>query len=66
MSNRKEWLEGAILDYIKKEESRDLLDITTRMKLRVDITMESLQQLINQGLVIKQPRGISNVYIAAN
>ena len=50
---RKEWLENAILEYIKKNEGIDSVDIVSYFKLRCDITLMSLRYLINNNKIIE-------------
>ena len=45
------WLEEAILEYIKKTNGVDSIDITSHFKLRVDITLMSLRRLVDDGKV---------------
>ncbi len=51
---RKIWLEEAVEEYIKNNPDKDSVDIATHFKLRVDITLNSLIQLIEDGKVIRQ------------
>ena len=51
---RKIWLEEAIEEHIKNNPDRDSVDIVSHFKLRADITLESLQKLIEQGKVIRR------------
>ena len=46
---RKIWLEDAIFEYVKNTEKPDSVDITSHFKLRVDITLESVHQLVEDG-----------------
>jgi len=52
--DRKIWLEEAIEEHIKNNPKRDSVDIVSHFKLRADITLESLNQLVMQGKVIRQ------------
>ena len=45
---RREWLEDAIEEYIRNNENKDSVDIISHFRLRADVTMESLQILIEQ------------------
>lgn len=59
---RKEWLENAILDYLKNNPGVDSVDIVSHFKLRCDITLASVKQLeIDNKIIIKQP-GWANQY----
>jgi hypothetical protein len=51
---RKIWLEEAIEDHIKNNPERDSVDIVAHFKLRADITLDSLQRLIEQGKVVRE------------
>ena len=65
-TERKTWLENAILDYISKHSDRRLTDIIDHFKLSPDVTMESLHWLTETNLVNKATRGISTYYSKAN
>jgi len=51
---RKYWLEEAIEDHVKNNPNIDSVDIVSHFKLRADITLESLQELIKQGKVTRR------------
>ena len=52
--NKKIWLEEAIEEYIRNNPKRDSVDIVSHFKLRADITLESLNQLVSQRKVIRK------------
>jgi len=43
---RNTWLEKAIEEYVTNNPKKDDVDITSHFNLRADVTLESLQQLI--------------------
>lgn len=51
---RKIWLEDAVEEHIKNNPNKDSVDIATHFKLRVDITLNSLTQLVEDGKVIRK------------
>ena len=51
---RKIWLEDSIEQHIKNTRDRDSVDIVSHFGLRADITLASLQQLIEDGKVFRQ------------
>jgi hypothetical protein len=53
-NKRKIWLENAIFDYIIKTNRVDSIDITLHFKLRVDITLMSLRQLVDDMKVARR------------
>jgi hypothetical protein len=54
---RKIWLEQAIEEHVRNNPNRDSVDIVSHFKLSADITLESLQNLIEQGKVIRKHVG---------
>lgn len=46
-----EWLDKAVLEYIKNNPHKDSVDICTHFKLRVDITMEAIDRLEQAGKI---------------
>jgi len=51
---RKIWLEDAIEEHIKNNPKVDSVDIVSHFKLRADITLNSLSELVKQKKVIRQ------------
>lgn len=51
---RKIWLENAIEKYIKNNPNQDSVDIVIYFKLRADITLRSLRQLIKDRKVVRK------------
>lgn len=51
---RKIWLEDAIEMYVENNPDADSVDIVAHFKLRADITLESLSELVKQGKVIRR------------
>lgn len=54
-AERKIWLEDAIEEFIDKNPNSDSVDIVAHFKLRADITMESLGQLVKDRKVVRKP-----------
>ena len=51
---RKIWLEDAIEEHIKNNPNKDSVDIAIHFKLRADITLDSLAQLVEDGKVVRK------------
>jgi len=45
----KEWLKAAIKEYVKNNPNKDSVDIAIHFKLRADITVYALGELVEQG-----------------
>ena len=52
-AKRNIWLEDAIEEFVRNNPGKDSVDIAAHFKLRADITLESLGQLIKDGKVIR-------------
>jgi len=64
---RKIWLEESIKEYIKNNPDVDSVDVVCHFKLRADITLNSLSQLLRQGEVIRQHlSGVNYGYLIKN
>jgi hypothetical protein len=53
-SDRKIWLEDAILAFIQNNSQIDSVDICLNFNLRSDITLDSLSELVNNKKVIRK------------
>ena len=62
---RKYWLEDAILEYVSNHGGVDSSDIVSHFKLRCDITLMSLRELINSNKVIERQPFMKREYYAA-
>lgn len=51
---RKIWLEDAIYAHIMNNPNKDSVDICSYFKLRVDITLESINQLIQDKKIFRK------------
>ena len=51
---RRKWLEDAICEYIMNNPDNDSVDLVCHFKLRADITLESLAELVEEGKVIRR------------
>ena len=58
------YLKNGILEYIKNNPGVESPDITSHFKLRVDITLMALNELIEEKKVIKSWSGIKCIYKA--
>lgn len=61
---KKKWLEDAILDYVSKHGGVDSVDIVSHFKLRCDITLMSLKELINKNKIIETQQFMKRAYYA--
>ena len=50
---RKTWLEDSIEEHIKNNPKKDSVDIVSHFKLRADITLSSLNELVNERRVTR-------------
>ena len=62
---KKIWLEDAILEYVSNHEGVDSSDIVSHFKLRCDITLMSLKELINDNKIIERQPFMKREYYAA-
>ena len=57
-----DWLKEPVFEYIKNTKRPDSVDITTHFKLRADITLAVVAELVKEGRVIRWEQGIQTWY----